>query len=528
MFKLGTTNFRKFENLNPLEIKPITFLVGRNNSGKSSFVKAILLVQNYLNSNSLAKFSFINNILNDTNIISFGRAKNKSIIDSNTISFDVVLDEFNIKILLTGNNDDTSADVIGITITDNKRGFIFEIDFTLFYGAIYLSSFQLVQNDSSDENYFQLSIENDIKTLEDKILNWTGNKFAKEHIEDIDKLNQLKNKIIIHKNNIQSNQNYDETNNNSFKLFSRTEITISNIYNKKIDELIDPMKDDVEFSYESVMKIDETTVDPDDDMTLFYLSFKDAYDTRELWAKSFRIFSNKLNAKHFHFIGATSMKQNSLLSIKDTTNPLAMAVHDYYQWNLKEQFEIHSFVLKWLRELEIGDDFSIEFLKGEAYNVDIKSDNISVSLNDKGMGSVQAFIIILRIAFCCFQSNYNDIKTSIILEEPELNLHPALQSKIADLLLDAYEKFKIEFIIETHSEYLIRRSQVIVAENELEVAPNENPFCVHYFPKENNESPYQLNYQADGTFDRNFGTGFFDAASLDTLKLVRIKREKKA
>jgi hypothetical protein len=39
--------------------------------------------------------------------------------------------------------------------------------------------------------------------------------------------------------------------------------------------------------------------------------------------------------------------------------------------------------------------------------------------------------------------------------------------------------------------------------------------------------PYQLNYQPDGTFDKNFGTGFFDTASLDTLKLLRIKREKK-
>ena len=85
----------------------------------------------------------------------------------------------------------------------------------------------------------------------------------------------------------------------------------------------------------------------------------------------------------------------------------------------------------------------------------------------------------------------------------------------------------MNFIIETHSEYILRRSQVLVAENEFEVAPNENPFCVHYFPKEYDQMPYQLKYQPDGTFDKNFGEGFFDAAASSTLELLRLKRVKK-
>ncbi|MEY3966310.1 MAG: hypothetical protein RL263_1479, partial [Bacteroidota bacterium] len=68
MFKVGVKNFRQFQELDPLEIKPITFLVGRNNSGKSTLVKAIILTNNYLNSNNLEKFSFVNNVLNDTNV----------------------------------------------------------------------------------------------------------------------------------------------------------------------------------------------------------------------------------------------------------------------------------------------------------------------------------------------------------------------------------------------------------------------------------------------------------------------------
>ena len=116
----------------------------------------------------------------------------------------------------------------------------------------------------------------------------------------------------------------------------------------------------------------------------------------------------------------------------------------------------------------------------------------------------------------------------LIVEEPELNLHPALQSKLADLFFEVHQNYDIEFLVETHSEYLIRRSQVLVAEFELEVAPNINPFWAYYFPKEIEQAPYMLQYQTDGSFDKNFGQGFFDEASASTLDLLRLKRQKKA
>ena len=117
---------------------------------------------------------------------------------------------------------------------------------------------------------------------------------------------------------------------------------------------------------------------------------------------------------------------------------------------------------------------------------------------------------------------------TIIIEEPELNLHPALQSKLADLFLEVYEKCYHDFIIETHSEYLVRRSQVIVAEKEFEVKPNENPFFVYYFPKDLEYQPYRLEYQKNGTFNKNFGEGFFDEASTSTLELLKFQRQKKS
>jgi predicted ATP-dependent endonuclease of OLD family len=50
-----------------------------------------------------------------------------------------------------------------------------------------------------------------------------------------------------------------------------------------------------------------------------------------------------------------------------------------------------------------------------------------------------------------------------IIEEPEANLHPALQSRLADYLVQVNRETGIQFIIETHSEYLIRRMQYLMA-----------------------------------------------------------------
>lgn len=93
-------------------------------------------------------------------------------------------------------------------------------------------------------------------------------------------------------------------------------------------------------------------------------------------------------------------------------------------------------------------------------------------------------------------------------------MHPAFQSKLADLFFEVEQEFGFSFLIETHSEYLVRRAQVIVAmqnyENEKDL-DRKNPFRVFYFPE--NKNPYDMQFRTDGNFSREFGTGFYDEAT---------------
>ena len=120
---------------------------------------------------------------------------------------------------------------------------------------------------------------------------------------------------------------------------------------------------------------------------------------------------------------------------------------------------------------------------------------------------------------------FDSMSKIIIIEEPEQNLHPRLQSKLADLFYELNKNFGYRFLIETHSEYIIRRSQVIVAnenyESEKELK-EKNPFMVYYFDENNDREPYYpMEYEISGAFKNKFGEGFFDEASKWDMTIIR-------
>lgn len=122
-----------------------------------------------------------------------------------------------------------------------------------------------------------------------------------------------------------------------------------------------------------------------------------------------------------------------------------------------------------------------------------------------------------------FRVNYIYDTSFLALEEPETHLHPKYQAMLADMFFDAYTNYNIHFLIETHSEYLVRRTQVLVAEakykDEQELA-EKCPFRVYYLPRLEDGKPYDLGYQTNGKFKNKFGKGFLDVADGLALDLL--------
>ena len=201
----------------------------------------------------------------------------------------------------------------------------------------------------------------------------------------------------------------------------------------------------------------------------------------------------------------------------------------------KTDYVPNTFMDKWIKAFGIGDRISIN-IDDEGLGITLRlhkneADVKGMLLADNGYGITQIFAILLNVEVAIMSRRtvnyYEDnslewnarmlkmySKPTIAIEEPEIHLHPRYQSLLAEMFYDAYKTYGIHFIIETHSEYLIRKSQVIVAGLQYESnkdAEEKCPFRTYYMPKDG--KPYSLGYRKDGKFVEEFGSGFYDEAT---------------
>ncbi len=78
-----------------------------------------------------------------------------------------------------------------------------------------------------------------------------------------------------------------------------------------------------------------------------------------------------------------------------------------------------------------------------------KSAPISINIADSGFGTSQIFPIIL-------EGLRMEMGDTLILEQPEIHLHPKMQMQMADFFV-ALAKSKKRVLVETHSDHIIYR-----------------------------------------------------------------------
>ena len=129
---------------------------------------------------------------------------------------------------------------------------------------------------------------------------------------------------------------------------------------------------------------------------------------------------------------------------------------------------------RWLKELGLIHSFSVEPLaeNGGIYQVrvQVSASSAKVLLTDVGFGVSQ----ILPVLVLCYYVPEGSI---ILLEQPEIHLHPSVQSGLADVLIDAVRNRNVQIILESHSEHLLARLQRRIAEDKLKASDAALYFC---------------------------------------------------
>ncbi|MCT4588806.1 MAG: ATP-binding protein [Carboxylicivirga sp.] len=520
MKKIGFKNFRRFKELEPLELGEITLMVGKNNSGKSTLVKALLLVLDYLRNQQNSTFSFANEALNDANIVTFERAKCKHQNEA-TIDFSFEIESYQISISIWGEDKWTFADVSNITIRDTDTSLELEIDY-------------LKENVRITKLAKKVTDVFNIEEVESELLHKIAQK--KRELEDLNKTSREGLNLINQINGLND------------KLKKLENITFESSEKKITDveySLEYPIKDfSTTSTEESVFEeIVSDFLSRNHDLRVFYIGKRQdsstlTHEENELFEQingidgernnikeSITKLVNLLNTKKVFYLGANPSKQSALFNLRDKENALGQAIHEFYQLKIKEGEPEYLFIENWMKAFDIGNSFEIEFISGEAYECYIVNDKVKTHLADMGMGSLQLMQLLFRIATMIRIYKKETKGINLIVEEPELNLHPSLQSELADFFFEINDKYGIKFIIETHSEYIIRKTQVLGLKKGLFIDQelNPNPFKVYYFHI--TEGPYPMNYTNEGKFDRSFAKGFTNVATDSTKEMLKLNRK---
>ena len=513
-------NFRSLEDIS-VEIKPLTFLFGPNGSGKSTFIKAL----RFLNHNLYNLYDELYHhdlkpetqkyvIDDEIDLMSF-----KEIVRNNdlskTISFEitirnVTIDYSPLKEIL----DDTYLDE---RLSDFIREYKNPLNCELIdVKVIFELSFDNLQNEK-----ISISI-NDLKN--ELLYNFIPNSRRddeNEHLLDCSisipenqQFTKIKESIIRNYNFLPfiSSQNKPEG------IKSQTEFLIAQI--KELSENQENFNGgESEIFYQTI-----------------HLIYKIYYAIPEIVKKHFlnviHLPPLREKPKQFYFLKGGMFSKDDYYGIPSLFYHKLDGLYEKYNWgrsggnldresneNVSEPFislsgnESYSEIInKILKRLGLAEEIILKedteklvgWLSYESF--DGKS---HTNLAEASSGLLQ---ILPIISIIIKEEYFGDI---IVIEQPELHLHPKLQANLAELFASNFITGN-NIIIETHSEHMIRKVQVLIAKGDIE----KDGVAVYYFNKDEKTgitSIKEMELEYNGFFKEPWPDGFFD----DSYNLAR-------
>lgn len=248
-------------------------------------------------------------------------------------------------------------------------------------------------------------------------------------------------------------------------------------------------------------------------------------DCREYFGELMKDVLTPTMFKNFEYCGDATMTVKRIYTReqRDGLGELLFNYLDGLGWNFEGDY--CKFTNEWVKKFGLGDHISITST-AEGMGVIVKlhrtpDDEEGRLLADEGFGVTKLIGTLLNVEMAILKAKADGGKeVTIAIEEPENHLHPKYQSLLAEMFADAYKKYGIHFIIETHSEYMVRKLQVLVAREDL--TPEEVSLQYFYNPDieqrpQGEQQVKDIPIREDGILLAPFGPGFVD----ETASLVK-------
>jgi len=222
-----------------------------------------------------------------------------------------------------------------------------------------------------------------------------------------------------------------------------------------------------------------------------------------------------------NFIGPFRLEPERTYYQKTTAGPKVGRAGEGYidqilEWEIQKSDKIKQLRMI-LKKLKLLNSLKVRTLPGGRFELSVKvrPKGNWAALNDVGFGISQFLPVIvadLQLSNV-FISNDDSI---LVLAQPEIHLHPNAQAALADYFVQQVAKTQKQYIIETHSEYLLNRIRLAIVKGEID----PSWVSLYYFENSVDGSmTYPIELMTDGEV-RNAPQGFFDTYMIDTMNIA--------
>jgi predicted ATPase len=569
--KFSISNFRVFETETSFDFKPLTFLVGPNSSGKSSLMKLLKTINQ---SSQRNKNYFIPQRISDSfEINSTGIHFSNSLPKQNdTFTFSMDLSHFFNGLKIRSDlNYLKSKNKNGLDISVYKLFWqeisIFQIEYLKPHGYKIELNYSALINMSSailERDFEAKKKHNESSIFSDDLFSDT---------EEKDYLIMLKEGRLLFESNMEHTTQNDYIKKIQDLFFKQTEnlkVDTTQVHSLELNLLIernyfnDFGDNGLKSFFKYVFKLIENTISN---------NYKEVYSNEielklsQLGKFYCDVLPSRLQKAQVEFLDKKISFNHVPVFKRERTNIFDLNSNNTTSFDLI----IKSYILRnrdaikdgiipsndyidlWLKNFNIGNTIVITSLhpSNQYFTIEILLNNGKlISISDLGYGAGQVLSYILLPFFGEIQYSYEDTERNkknirkihfnhfekisgakiptinIYLEEPETNLHPNWQSILAELF--AYQiKIGIRFVIETHSEYFVRKIQNLIAKKECD----KKDVVIYYFNSDKNVDETKgepkvkniLITETGGLTD-NFGSGFFDEAYILKSNLLKLNK----
>lgn len=529
---LSLENYRIFKSKTDFEFAPITILTGANNSGKSSIIKAIQLLiesasqRDFLNLllwKTETKFANYDSLINNQNAgindeVSFYlKCSNDSWpeFDTAKLTYRKNKNFGEIKQLVLYKNGEENSPLLNVdlSIHEEKLELSLEWLYTKCFSQIKKESLKKVKPD------LLKFIKSNLPVLDQQL-----KKEIKNAIKNLKFLSgQSWNNFITGIEYYTFESNNDEDGNSLPDYFESYDDKILDLYNEDDRTIIKTAYNNfyIKLRDEYFIKCKELINDLKNNFlsTVMYIPTNRQEPVREFSYNDTNTLSKKLFKIIDENIISNVKKEKSL--IYSQPSGVHFGPEDFRKFRftndmLSKIFNLNGKLVCERNETNQNIQILIMFHK---------DGDRKINIADLGSGTYQLLILLLSIEIAIHESKKSLDKT-ILVEEPEINLHPNFQSKLADVFAEAYKEYGVKFIVETHSEHLIRKLQLLTAQKENPLSSEDSVIYYLFSPNNIPEGESQIrkiNITKDGRLTKDFGSGFFDESTKIIFDLWKIQ-----